>query len=100
MVSNVTKSSFTLKDKINPNMKALVRWCLAKDDITPQQIFEYSNGTPEEQALIAKYCIQDCNLVHHLMRKTDIITGFSEISNICSIPISFVVFRGQGIKIT
>ena len=99
MVSNVTKSSFTLKDKINPNMKALVRWCLAKDDITPQQIFEYSNGTPEEQALIAKYCIQDCNLVHHLMRKTDIITGFSEISNICSIPISFVVFRGQGIKL-
>ena len=101
MVSDIDRdnSTFCLNGILTPNMKAKVRWCLAKDDITPKQIFEYSNGTKAQRALIAKYCIMDCNLVHHLMRKIDIITGYSEISNICSIPINFVVFRGQGIKL-
>ena len=27
-------------------------------------------------------------------------TGFVEMSKICSVPISFLVFRGQGIKLT
>jgi hypothetical protein len=49
---------------------------------------------------VAKYCIQDCNLVHHLFRKVDVLTGYVEMSRICSVPISFLVFRGQGIKLT
>ena len=75
------------------------RWCLAKDDVTPQDIFRLTNEGPDERAIIAKYCFQDCNLVHNLMMKNDIFTGMSEIANICYVPVEFIVMRGQGIKL-
>jgi DNA polymerase elongation subunit (family B) len=77
-----------------------IKWGIAKDDVTPQDIFRLSKGTSSDRAIVAKYCIQDCNLVHHLMNKIDVITGYVEMSRICSVPISFLVFRGQGIKLT
>ena len=77
-----------------------LRWGMAKDDVSPQDIFRMSNGTDAERAIVAKYCIQDCNLVHHLMRKIDVLTEYMEMSNLCSVPINFLVFRGQGIKLT
>ena len=77
-----------------------IKWGVAKDDVSPQDIFRLTNGTATDRAIVAKYCIQDCNLVHHLMNKIDVITGYVEMSRICSVPISFLVFRGQGIKLT
>jgi DNA polymerase elongation subunit (family B) len=77
-----------------------IEWAMSKDDITPQDIFRLSKGSSADKAIVAKYCIQDCNLVHHLMNKIDVITGYVEMSRICSVPISFLVFRGQGIKLT
>ena len=76
-----------------------IRWGMAKDDIDHHDIFRLSNGSSSDRAIVAKYCIQDCNLVQHLMRKVDVITGFVEMSNLCSVPINFLVFRGQGIKL-
>lgn len=76
-----------------------VRWCLAKDDVTPQDIFRLTNGTSGDRGIVAKYCIQDCNLVQHLFRKVDVLTGFIEMGKLCSVPISFLVLRGQGIKL-
>ena len=97
---NAETKTFEIAGKEMPNMEKKVRWGLAKDDVTPQDIFRMTNEGPAERAIIAKYCIQDCNLVHHLMRKIDVLTGFIEMANICSVPISFLVFRGQGIKLT
>jgi DNA polymerase elongation subunit (family B) len=77
-----------------------IRWGMAKDDVSPQDIFRMSNGTDAERAIVAKYCIQDCNLVHHLMRKIDVLTEYMEMANLCSVPINFLVFRGQGVKLT
>jgi DNA polymerase elongation subunit (family B) len=77
-----------------------IKWTMAKDDVSPQDIFRLSNGSSNDRARVAKYCIQDCNLVHHLMNKIDVITGYVEMSSICSVPISFLIFRGQGIKLT
>ena len=34
------------------------------------------------------------------MNKIDVITGYTEMSNICSVPVNFLIFRGQGIKLT
>jgi len=82
------------------DMSKSVRWGMAKDDVTPQDIFRLSNGSSSDRAIVAKYCLQDCNIVHHLMRKIDVITGYVEMARICSVPISFLVFRGQGIKLT
>jgi DNA polymerase elongation subunit (family B) len=97
---DIEKKTFEIEGKEMPNMEKKVRWGLAKDDVSPQDIFRMTNEGPYERAVIAKYCIQDCNLVHHLMRKIDVLTGFVEMANICSVPISFLVFRGQGIKLT
>jgi DNA polymerase elongation subunit (family B) len=77
-----------------------IEWAMSKDDVTPQDIFRLSKGSDSDKAIVAKYCIQDCNLVHHLMNKIDVITGYVEMSRICSVPISYLVFRGQGIKLT
>ena len=77
-----------------------IKWTMAKDDVTPQDIFRLTRGSSSDRARVAKYCIQDCNLVHHLLNKTDVITGYIEMSRICNVPISFLVFRGQGIKLT
>jgi len=98
---NKTEKYFEIaQTDIDPDMSKKVRWCLAKDDVTPKDIFEMTNGSDDDRAVIAKYCIQDCNLVHYLMNKVDIITGFVEMANICSVPMNFLVMRGQGIKLT
>jgi DNA polymerase elongation subunit (family B) len=96
----VATGSFTVDGSATPDMKSMVKWGLAKDDVSPQDIFRMTNEGPRERAVIAKYCIQDCNLVHHLMNKIDILTGYTEMAKICSVPISFLVMRGQGIKLT
>jgi len=101
-VSNVNKllGTFTINGYETPDMTKHVKWGLAKDDVTPQDIFRMTNEGPDERAVIAKYCIQDCNLVHHLMNKIDVMTSYVEMSKICSVPINFLVMRGQGIKLT
>ena len=97
---NKSETYFIINSIENPDMNKKVRWCLAKDDVTPQDIFNLARRGPNERAIVAKYCIQDCNLVHELLLKLDIITGFVEMSKLCTVPMSFLVLRGQGIKLT
>ena len=97
---NIEKGTFMIEGEESPDMSKQVKWGLAKDDVTPQDIFRLTNEGPDERSIIAKYCIQDCNLVHHLMNKIDVMTGFVEMAKICSVPINFLVMRGQGIKLT
>jgi len=95
------EGTFVIQGKEEPDLVTKkVRWGMAKDDVTPQDIFRMTNEGPNERAVIAKYCIQDCNLVHHLMRKIDVITGYIEMASLCSVPIDFLVMRGQSIKLT
>ena len=97
---NEKEGTFFIKSIESPDMSKKVRWGLAKDDVTPQDIFRMTNEGPNERAIIAKYCIQDCNLVHHILNKIDVITGYVEMANLCSVPLEFLVMRGQGIKLT
>jgi DNA polymerase elongation subunit (family B) len=101
-VINVDKANnkFTIEGIVKPDFQKKIRWCLAKDDVTPKDIFRMTNGSADDRSVIAKYCIQDCNLVHYLFNKSDILTGFIEMAKICSVPINFLVMRGQGIKLT
>ena len=94
-----TNGLFKIGTEEKPDTNKMVKWCMAKDDVTPQDIFRLTNEGPKERAIIAKYCIQDCNLVQNLLKKIDVITGFVEMSKICSVPIDFLVMRGQGIKL-
>ena len=52
-----------------------------------------ANGSADDRYVIAKYCIQDCNLVQYLLNKIDVITGYIEMAKICSVPINFLVMR-------
>jgi DNA polymerase elongation subunit (family B) len=101
LVTNVDKveKKFEVKGMLEPDFTKIVRWSLAKDDVTPKDIFQLANGTKYDRAIIAKYCIQDCNLVHYLFNKSDILTEYIEMSKICCVPIEFLVMRGQGIKL-
>ena len=95
---NLKEEYFEIQAKLNISKKK-IRWCLAKDDVSPQDIFRMTNEGPAERALVAKYCIQDCNLVHNLMLKNDILTTMIEQASICRVPIDYIVMRGQGIKL-
>ena len=101
VVSELEDDGFVIDGIAEPDMETkTVKWGLAKDDVTPQDIFRMTNEGPASKSVIAKYCIQDCNLVHYLMDKIDVITGFIEMAKICSVPMNFLVMRGQGIKLT
>jgi DNA polymerase elongation subunit (family B) len=96
---NKEEKWFEIEGHENPEAKA-VKWGLAKDDVTPKDIFRMTNEGPSARAIIAKYCIQDCNLVQHLFAKVDVVTDLVEMAKLCSVPMSFLIFRGQGIKLT
>ena len=100
-VTQVNKEEgwFEIEGHENPQAKA-VKWGLAKDDVSPKDIFRMTNEGPSARAIIAKYCIQDCNLVQHLFAKVDVVTDLVEMAKLCSVPMSFLIFRGQGIKLT
>ena len=86
--------------QIDETVEQYEKWNLVKDDVDHHDIFRLSKGSDADRSIIAKYCIQDCNLVQHLFKKTDMLTGFIEMASICSVPIDFLIFRGQGIKLT
>jgi len=81
-----------------------VFWCQAKDDISPQDIFSYQKKSPlseqcKYRSIIAKYCIQDTELVCKLMAKLQVLTNNIGMANVCHVPLSYLFMRGQGIKI-
>lgn len=74
-------------------------WCQAKDDISAKDIFRLQKGTSKDRAIIAKYCLQDCTLCNKLMAKLCVITNNVGMANVCHVPLSYIFYRGQGIKI-
>ena len=99
-VGDIDGNKIILDEKITPDRSKVLRWCLGKDDVTPQDIFRLTNEGPQGRAITGKYCIKDCYLVQDLMRKNDTLTSFTEMSNLSWVPMSFLVFRGQGVKLT
>ena len=79
---------------------ASLQWTFSKDDVEPHELFRlHAEGGPAGRARIAKYCIQDCDLVLTLMAKLDTIVNARGMADVCKVPMEFVLRRGQGIKI-
>lgn len=76
-----------------------LEWSFSKDDISAQQMFKNHLKGPIERSIIAKYCIQDCDLVLTLMAKLDTLVNARGMADVCKVPINFIFLRGQGIKI-
>jgi DNA polymerase elongation subunit (family B) len=98
MVMRIENDHFEVAS-VFPDMEKQVKWGLAKDDVDHHDIFRLTNGSSADRAIVAKYCIQDCRLVNNIFRKTDMLSGFIEMASICSVPISYLTERGQGIKL-
>ena len=99
-IINIENNLFEIDGEVRPDTSKKLRWCLGKDDVTPQDIFRLTNQGSAERAIVAKYCIKDTTLVLDLLRKVDRITGYVEMSKLCHVPMNFLVMRGQGIKAT
>lgn len=76
-----------------------LEWSFAKDDVHAKEMFASHHGTPEEKAHVAKYCIQDCDLVLTLMAKLDTLVNARGMADVCRVPVQYIFLRGQGIKI-
>jgi len=76
-----------------------IYWSQAKDDVGPKEIFKFQKGSPQDRSIVAKYCVKDCKLVNLLINKLEVITKNIEMANVCSVPLSYLFIRGQGIKI-
>jgi DNA polymerase elongation subunit (family B) len=100
IVTEVCGDGFIIetKEKIEYNNNSKLFWGLVKDDIHAKDIFRLQKGNANDRAEIAKYCIQDCVLVLKLLYKLEIITNNISMANVCSVPISYIFLRGQGIK--
>jgi DNA polymerase delta subunit 1 len=70
-----------------------------KDDLKPREIFEKFYGSSADRCVIAKYCLQDCALVNRLLHKLKVLENNVGMGNVCSVPLSYLFMRGQGIKI-
>ena len=75
-----------------------VRWSQSKDDVSPKDIFALHAQGPAERSRVAKYCIQDCDLVMELMQKLEVLNNSIAMANVCWVPVEFIFTRGQGIK--
>jgi DNA polymerase elongation subunit (family B) len=74
-------------------------WAVVKDDVSPKDMFKMQKQGPDERAIIAKYCVQDCQLVLDLFKKLDVFNNAMSMANVCSVPVSYIFLRGQGVKI-
>lgn len=77
-----------------------VKWAVVKDDVSPADIFNlHLTGGAAGRAKVAAYCVQDCDLVVELYKKLDVFNNAMAMANACSVPVSYIFTRGQGIKI-
>lgn len=75
------------------------KWSLAKDDLSPKDLFAKFRGTSADRSLIGKYCMMDVNLCIELLNKLQMITNNMGMANVCVTPLNWIFMRGQGVKI-
>lgn len=80
-------------------MEDATKWVVVKDDVSPQDIFRLHREGAEGRAVVGKYCLQDCGLVIDLYKKLETFNNSMSMANVCSVPVSYIFTRGQGIKI-
>jgi len=77
----------------------VAKWAIVKDDLSPKEMFRMQDGTSADRAVIARYCVQDCQLVLDLFKKLEVFNNSMSMANVSSVPIPYIFLRGQGIKI-
>lgn len=71
-----------------------------KHNVTAIDIFKmYERGTPDDLKVINSYCIQDTYLLQKLVDKQLILPSIIQLANVTFVPISYLLTRGQTIKV-
>lgn len=98
-ILEVGPKGLTIEGGGDEDLHTVESWAIVKDDVSPAEIFrQHREGGTSGRAIVAKYCIQDCILVYQLMNKLDVFNNAMAMANTCSVPISYIFTRGQGIK--
>lgn len=100
-ISNLDSNhgSFCVNGKVDIDLSTECYWCLGKDDVSPKDIFRLQSGTDSDRYIIAKYCMMDVILCIELLNKLELLTNNIGMANVCKNPLSWIIHRGQGIKI-
>lgn len=71
-----------------------------KHPFTAKMIFQsYESNDPQFVKDCALYCLKDTELLQQLVDKQKILTNIIQLANVTYVPISFVLTRGQTIKV-
>ncbi|CAL5368804.1 unnamed protein product [Camellia sinensis] len=72
---------------------------LQKEDVHHSIISDLQNGNPETRRRLAVYCLKDAYLPQRLLDKLMFIYNYVEMARVTGVPISFLLSRGQSIKV-
>ena len=70
-----------------------------KRDVSPQDIFRLQDGSADDRAVIADYCVQDCELCNRLLERLRVLINAVAMATTSHVPMSYIFLRGQGVKI-
>jgi DNA polymerase elongation subunit (family B) len=103
MVQSVENGKIMIECKLDEDqlleMEDATKWVIVKDDVSPQDIFRLHRQSSHGRAIVGKYCLQDCDLVIDLYKKLETFNNSMSMANVCTVPVSYIFTRGQGIKI-
>ncbi|XP_068647384.1 DNA polymerase delta catalytic subunit-like isoform X2 [Aristolochia californica] len=70
-----------------------------KEDVHHSIISDLHNGNAETRRRLAVYCLKDAYLPQRLLDKLMFIYNYVEMARVTGVPISFLLARGQSIKV-
>ena len=70
-----------------------------KGDVHHSIIADLQAGNPQTRRKLAEYCLKDAHLPLLLMKRLMAFVRYAEMARVTGIPLSFVIERGQQIKI-
>ncbi|CAM8920329.1 unnamed protein product [Rhodiola kirilowii] len=70
-----------------------------KEDVHHSIITDLQNGNAETRRRLAVYCLKDAYLPQRLLDKLMMIYNYVEMARVTGVPISFLLSRGQSIKV-
>ena len=98
-IQNIGENNFIINENIELDLNKKCIWCLGKDDVSPQDIFDLQKGSSHDRYIIAKYCMMDVILCIELLLKLELLTNSIGMANVCLIPLNWSIHRGQGVKL-
>lgn len=100
-VTNDNTKSYSVK-KDDTHSPCYYLSILSKKNIGKQTVYDIEVKDTHNfvaNGAVVHNCVQDCALCNHLMMKLEIIANNIGMSNVCYVPLAYIFFRGQGIKI-